>query len=265
VGVDLIVVNYQTPGDLLACCRSYEDCDHGEDTKLWIVNNDPKPEDLAAAAEAQDFITKPVEHIAQENLFYSGAANRVGAMGTHDVLAIINADCRFEPYTVGILHDELMDRPGWGAIGPLQVGDHGEVTHGGIFGTLDRPEHREWRRPETDVVHDVCEAVTISGSAYFTKRRAWEEMADCEAYRSVHEEGPWLPTKHYYEETWYSYHLQAHGYAVIYYGKARMIHRWHKASKAGGWADRQMGPSRDMFRHMCDSHPWPTGGTIPHD
>lgn len=256
MGVDLVVVNYQTPHDLVAICKSYQECEHGTDTKLWIVNNGPTNRDLDAAEKALKFITKPVEHISQDNLFYSGAANRVGNMGTHDVLAIINADCRFEPYTVGILHDELMDHANWGAIGPLQVGDSGEVTHGGIFGTLSKPEHREWRQPESEEVHDVREAITISGSAYFTKRAVWNKMHECSIYRTMYPdvEGPWLPTNHYYEETWYSYHLFNHGYYVIYYGKARMIHRWHKASAPGGWADKQMPASRKMFVEMCDYH-----------
>lgn len=81
-------------------------------------------------------------------------------------------------------------------------------------------------------------------------------MLGCEVYQQLHPGvgGAFLPTTHYYEETWYCYHVASHGYKVMYFGEAEMVHRWHKSSAQGGWADRQMPISRAQFRAACDAH-----------
>jgi GT2 family glycosyltransferase len=65
--------------------------------------------------------------------------------------------------------------------------------------------------------------------------------------------GRFLPTPHYYEETWVSYAARHKGWKVMYFGEAVMEHEWHQASKVGGEAERTHMPvSRQMFRDACD-------------
>lgn len=120
-------------------------------------------------------------------------------------------------------------------------------------------------------VQDVQEAVTVSGSAYFIKREVWEQLSICptylEACYSLYEaderwnpSGAFLPTDHYYEETFCSYHARAHGWKVLYYGPEKIIHEWHKSSAVGDPStDGKMNKSRLEFRTACALH------DIPHD
>jgi GT2 family glycosyltransferase len=257
-GIDLIVVNYKTPDDLVAFCESYIDNFPEVESTLYIVCNEVTDADTEAVQAILPRIPGKVKFFPfEENLYYSGAANVVGGIAQRETLAILNADTRFMPNTIDLCYHALMDNPNWGTVGPLQVDEFGKVTHGGIFGTQEAPKHRGWHKKMSDQYRDVNEdAVTISGSAYFTKRSVWDELSSCEIYRELYPDvrGPFLPTTHYYEETWFSYHAQAHGYKCVYFGSAEMIHRWHKASVKGGWADQQMNPSRKMFREACDHH-----------
>lgn len=262
-GIDIVVVNYQTPEDLRGFCASL--FTHLPETPctLWIMNNDPNDIDSKTAQVCQaNSNVEDCRILEGENIYYSGACNVAAAASGREVIAFFNADTRFLAGTVDKCYRALMDNPEWGVLGPFQRGDRGEVTHAGIFGTLKSPAHRGWaaRLKDPSEFYDVQEAVTVSGSAYFTKREVWDKLTNCELYAEMFPNvGAFLPTTHYYEETWYSYHAQAHGYKVVYFGEAQMIHRFHKSSPQGGWADRQMPASRKMFRAMCDHH------QIPHD
>jgi hypothetical protein len=102
----------------------------------------------------------------------------------------------------------------------------------------------------------VVEAVTVSGSAFFVKRSVWRELTYCPLFTDVVPDavGAMLPTPHYYEETWVSWHAWGHGYKVVYYGPVVVGHKWHRASPIGGFADQVMAVSREMFRAACDHH-----------
>lgn len=260
-GIDLIVVNYKTPGDLECFGESYLKFPGDMETTLYVVNNDPEQEDIDIGEKYADV------HIHGPNLYYSGSANLAASKGNREVIGILNADTRLLEGTLDNLYEEFMSHDDWGVAGPLQIDDRGLVTHGGIFGTLKAPKHRSWHSRVTEELHSNQEAVTVSGSAYFIKRSVWEELSNCEVYCDKYPDakGAFLPTNHYYEETWCSYHAQAHEYKVIYFGESKMIHLWHKASPIGGWSDQQMPLSKKMFRDMCDYHPFPGGITIPHD
>ena len=250
IGMDLVVVNYKTPGDLEEFCRSYQEYPASIPTNLVIVNQDPEDADHEVGAAYADV------HLPQANNYYSGAANVGAAHGDSEIIGILNADTRLLSGTLDIVYGQMMANDDWGVAGPLQYDDRGKVTHGGIFGSLQQPEHRGWHKPIAKRLRENEEAVTVSGSAYFIKRSVWDELTNCEVYRDLYPDvkGAFLPTTHYYEETWCSYHTQAHGYKVVYLGEAEMIHKWHQATPIGGWHDRQMPESRKMFREMCDHH-----------
>lgn len=260
-GIDVVVVNYRTPGDLKEFCDSYQEYKM-KDSRLFICNVDPLFEDEHVANDA--FMSPgpvTVENTSQ-NIGYARATNLMASYGTGDTIAIFNADTVL---TRDLLHTctaALHCESDYGIVGPRQYDERGRITSAGIFGTLVSPKHRGWMEHDTGQYNDWSDqCVTVSGSAYFIKRHVWQELTDCPLYQRVAPDalGAFLPTEHYYEETWCSYHAQFHGYKVVYFGAVGMMHKWHRASTLGGVAERHMPKSQEYFRHACDEH------GIPHD
>lgn len=246
-----VVVNYKTSADLSGFLGAWDQYAPGW-CDLTIVNVDPDEADIKVAKN------HPAPYIQHdENVGYSYACNHAVVDSKADVLAFFNADTRLLPGTIEPLYTNLMANEAWGVIGPRQVDDSGRLTHAGIVGKPTRPILRGWMQRDTPAFTDIVEdAVSVMGSAYFIKKACWDQLAGCAIYREMHPDalGAFLPTKHYYEETWASYHARSHGWKVVYYGLSKMIHRWHKASPIGGAADRLFGESQTMFRAMCDKH-----------
>ena len=257
--MDIVVVNYHTAPDLGRFLDTLEQHPPSPPWTVTIVDVETSPrrdEDVAWAGG-----TLRVIGVA-ENIGYGRACNLGATFGHEDVIALFNADVEITAGSLDTCAHALRQRDDWAILGPCQVDTANRIRHAGIFGTLACPKHRGWNEHGHGQHRDVRDdAVTVSGSAFFVKRKVWNELTDCPLYQEVAPgaEGAFLPTPHYYEETWASYHAQAHGYAVIYFGEVTMIHKWHRASKVGGWADQQMPVSRQMFRRACDGH------GIPHD
>lgn len=257
-GVDLVVVNYKTPGDLREFCRSVINHEPTVPWTLTVVNVSPTVEDLTVGMWAESW--GAIHLSSAENIGYARACNTGASHGALSVIALLNADVRLTAGAVDDCAQALMAHPTWGVLGPRQVDDRGLVTHAGIFGERSAPKHRAWLTPDSAVYADVVPAVTVSGAAYFIKRSVWDELTACPQYRAVATaDGAFLPTPHYFEETYCSYHALEHGYEVIYYGPVCIIHRWHQASQVGGWAEKQFPISQALFRYACDAH------SIPHD
>lgn len=277
-----VVVNYKTPEDLEGFLASWE-AHAPEWAELVVVNVDPGPADREIGrALDQPYSIKvgDIHHLPSignypvkllksatvrhplyteytNNVGYSRACNEAVATSDADVYAFFNADTRLLPGVIEPLYLNLMTHEDWGVIGPRQVDDHGKITHAGILGTGDKPQLRGWLQPDNPAFCDIRDdAVSVMGSAYFVRSDCWQQLWDCPTYRELHPEaaGAFLPTQHYYEETWCSYHARAHGWKVVYYGLAKMIHRWHKASPVGGFADRHFSASQQTFREACDAH-----------
>jgi GT2 family glycosyltransferase len=270
-----VVVNYRTPDDLEGFLASWKA--HAPDwAHLTIVNVDPLEQDIAIAAAGIDDVIYRVGKIAigttahirvdnmtyyqySENIGYAKACNNaaMNAPDDADVFAFFNADTRIGPGVIEPLYLSLMSHDDWGVIGPRQVNDDGLITHAGIVGTNTKPKIRGWMQPDNPGFCDILDdCVSVMGSAYFVKRECWEELYNCPIYREQHPEatGAFLPTQHYYEETFCSYHATHHDWKVVYYGLVKMIHRWHKASPVGGFADKLFSESQRTFRAMCDAH-----------
>ena len=68
--------------------------------------------------------------------------------------------------------------------------------------------------------------------------------------------GAFLPTPHYYEETWCSYFARHRGYNVVYDGSVSIGHSWHASSPKPGEgyseADSKFKVSQEIFRKACD-------------
>lgn len=277
--LDAVVCNYKTPDDLEGFLASW-DAYAPEWCNLTIVNVDPGPKDVEiaksyASMRVEDFSEPPVinntplrlvtsaaityrryrQH--DSNVGYSYACNDAVVGSEAEVLAFFNADTRLMPGTIEPLYFNMMTNPDWGVIGPRQVDDRGKITHAGILGTNEKPELRGWMQQDSPAYADVIDtAVSVMGSAYFVRRTCWESLRLCPIFKAKHPSamGAFLPTRHYYEETWCSYHARAHGWKVVYYGLSKMVHRWHKASPVGGPADALFSESQKIFRDMCDAH-----------
>lgn len=256
--VDAVVVNYRTTRDLRRFCDAWQQ--HAPETsRLIIVNVDPHPTDSAYA----DSVTtgQQIQHLAfHDNVGYARACNAgIDYLGKDaPVVAAFNADTAI---TDGLL-DELLAgfeaNREWGIVGPRQIDSAGRLTHCGIFGTNTRPAFggvfRTRDNPRFHTIRD--DAVSVAGSAYLVRRDTWDDLTACPTYREAAPDatGAFLPTRHYYEDMWCSLHARAHGWKVVYYGAAAMLHDWHQASPVGGWADKQMPEARDLFRRACDLH-----------
>lgn len=253
--IDAVVCNYRTPDDLRDFVASWDDGARGADANLVIVNVDPRSEDFAVAAEVASIPN--VEHLAfQANVGYATACNVAASFGHGEVLAFFNADVVLTPGSLVACSSALLERDDVAILGPRQVDDRGRLTHSGIVGTNKAPQQRAWHHPDRSQFRDCVEAVTVSGAAYFIKRAVWEELSDCPVYRRIapNAAGAFLPTQHYYEETWCSYHARAHGWRCMYFGESTIVHKFHRASPKGGLADQEMPKSRAYFRRACAAH-----------
>lgn len=253
MAVDVVVVNYKTPDLLETFCESYQR--HAfEGCTLTVVDvfmDSPYPEQIAEKYDAE-FLR------FQENVGYARACNAGAEHGVNDVILLANADTLLTE-DLRLCYEAMWwsGSEDWGVLGPRQVDEFNRFTAGGIFGTDQSIGQRGWNDYDAGQYNDIRDdAKSVSGSLYFIKRKVWEELTQCsymqEAYPGI--VGAFIPTPHYYEETCCSYHARAHGYKIVYFGPAKMIHYWHKASEHGGWADRQVETSKAMMRAFCASH-----------
>lgn len=264
--IGAVVVNYRTPGDLNRFVETWLKWQPYE-WKLVIANVAPTERDTAAGLRwaRQEKQVTLLEY--QDNIGYARACNRAtDALTDCDVYAFFNADVSFNSDAVQDCLDALAANPEWGVLGPRQTDSQGRLTHAGMFGTHTKTAPRAWRSRDCGEHHGIEEAITVSGAAFFVTRSCWTHLAACPLYRSTIERlgldtgpGAFLPTQHYYEETWVSYHAWFHGWKVVYYGPAHVHHEWHQASVVGGEADRQMPISKRLFVAACEAH------DIPHD
>lgn len=263
--VHIVVVNYHTHDDLQAFLDSLDAFRPKVHCQVTVVDVEQGEEAMIATS------TKGGKHITwlnvEKNIGYAracnlGALQGIGENWAKQYTMFFNADVRLLPRAIDQLHDAMEANPSWGVIGPKQVSSQNKITHAGIFGTNVAPKHRGWQELNRGQYQDTKEAITVSGSAYMVRNRMWDGLTMCPTYRdfvkeNVHDpgnSGAFLPTPHYYEETWCSYHARAHGWDVVYFGEACVIHEWHKASPVGGAADSLMPESQKLFRAACDAH-----------
>lgn len=256
-GCDLVVVNYKTPKDLYEFGVSLLESAYYP-SSLIIVNVCPEQADVDVAEDLVKAAKGPAVHASfEDNVGYARAVNYGATLGNREIIVALNADVQLRDRALEDCCERLLEEPTWGILGPMQTDQDGLLTHAGIFGSPERPSFEgSWHRKPERRHRVIREAISVSGSAYFVKRQVWDELTNCPLFRRACPEavGAMLVTPHYYEEMFVSLHARAHGYKVIYNGMAEIIHKWHQASPIGGWADRQMPISRDIFRRACDIH-----------
>ena len=254
--LQVIVVNYKCPDDLTDFLDSLPAALGYVDNVIYIANVQPEKADIAAVNDSH--LSEETHHVIfEENVGYARAVNHCASREKTPFLAIFNADVILTPgffqKAITALEDDLT----WGALGPRQVDERNRITAAGIFGTNEQPKHRGWHEPDQLGFHDVRDdSITLAGSALVVKRACWDEMKNCEVFQEVFPgcPGAFGVTQHYYEETIFCYHLRHHDWKAVYWGPLCVVHKWHKASEVGGWAEQQMDTSRSIFRNFCDRH-----------
>lgn len=258
--LDVVITSYRTPVLLERCLRSWRDHDparRGITVNLIVVDVDPEP-------GRPNFMPGPEATVLRTatNVGYGGACNRAARLCNAPVISFWNAD-------TALIDDEAIptmlrffeENPTAGIAGPLSIDEDGNVTHAGILGTYAQPAHRHFKTPLAQVdaeVRDVRRAITVSGSAYFMRRTAFDKLADCSLYRETIAPlalGAFLDTPHYFEETWVSYHAFAHREQVWYVGTAMVEHLWERAPAPPEANTRDLfAMSQPIFRRACEIH-----------
>ena len=247
--VRVIVANYRTDEYLdafIASFRKFYPDLYGSD-KLTVVDINPEQ------PRSADYHYIPIDF----NCGYAYAVNLAASETGEEYMGFFNADTEFlNRDCIPSCVDLLEENPDIGVVGPFQYTHQGQVTAAGIFGSNRKRLDRGWKQTVSDEFRDVADAITVSGSAYFTKRSLWSEMMSCRIFRREFPDalGAFLPTPLYYEETGYSYHVRSHGYRVVYNGEAEMIH--DHAKSPGTLHDKaaKAHESKKIFNRFCWNH-----------
>lgn len=262
--IDLCVVNYNTRPLLQRLLDTLHEqlfsnknsekfwnlyiADNGstDDTVEWIRSNDEKYR---------------IDRIClNKNIGYSSACNKLALRGSNNVIGLINADVWFTNEDITKICKIFNQENNVDILGPKQRDEYGLIRHAGIVGTNIEPKHRGWMEPDPSdsLYRDRVNCVTVSGSAYFIRRSVWDTLTNHPKYRELYPDaiGAFLPTPHYYEETWCSYFARYLGYNVVYDGSVSIGHSWHASSPKPGegysHADAQFKISQSLFRNACD-------------
>lgn len=260
--IDLCVVNYNTK-PLLERFLNTLHADFTTSGKVWNLNicdNGSTDGSFEWLEENKDnyYIANGWK---KANIGYSAACNFMASSTYGDVIGLLNADVWLTSQDLIDIDNIFQSNPDIHILGPKQRDEKGYITHAGIVGSNTAPAHRGWRQLDVEDVlyRDRVECVTVSGSAYFVRRSVWEALTNDEEYRKMYPEaiGAFLPTPHYYEETWCSYFARHRGYNVVYDGSVSIGHSWHASSPKPGegysHADSQFRLSQSIFRKACDT------------
>lgn len=255
--IDLCVVNYNTKPLLKRFLDSLHEDNH-RIPKMWNLYIADNGSTDGSSEWILDSAFKYEINVAvkNENIGYSAACNQLAFHSQSSIIGLLNSDVWMSSEDVFRINRIFEENPDIHILGPKQRDENGYITHAGIVGTNTKPQHRGWRQydPEDIMFKDRIECVTVSGSAYFIRRDVWDDLTNNVKYRELYPSavGAFLPTPHYYEETWCSYFARHMGYNVVYDGSVSIGHSWHKSSNVGGEADSKFPISREIFRKACD-------------
>lgn len=259
--IDLCIVNYNTKHLLerLLNVLHTDVNEHNKNWNLYIADNGSEDGTVDWLKENDgNYLINTV--YVNQNIGYSAACNMMAKNSSGDVVALLNADTWFTSEDINMVSNIFSNDKDVHIFGPKQRDEFGYITHAGIVGTNTSPRHRGWREhdPMDLLYRDRVECVTVSGSAYFVDREVWNSLTNHPKYIEIapNAEGAFLPTPHYYEETWCSYFARHLGYNVVYDGSVSIGHSWHASSPKPGEgfseADSKFPISREIFRNACD-------------
>ena len=263
--IDLCVVNHNTRQLL----QRFLDTLHDEivspdgalkkNWNLYITDNDSTDDFISWIRKNEERYQIDRTYL-RENIGYSAAVNMMASKSKSSIIGILNGDVWMTSKDCTRIEQIFNQNEDIHILGPKQRDEKGFITHAGIIGSNVHPKHRGWREhdPHDLLYKDQIDCVTVSGSAYFVRRDVWDAMTSHPKYKEMYPNaiGAFLPTPHYYEETWCSYFARYLGYNVIYDGTVSIGHSWHASTPRPGegisHADKYFPISREIFRKACD-------------
>lgn len=259
--IDLVVVAYRAPAETRRFLESLDQVDVPFTITL-IENASPEPDVRTVLEEGWprvESLSRCVEAkliFNAENVGYARACNQGAKRGSAPVIALLNADTEWREGVGERILDTFSRESRAGVVGPKTTDRQGRLTHAGIIKRGASDTHRHWLAQDLGQADDVLDVPTVSGATYFVLREMWDELTACQVYRDFapNAQGAFLPTRHYFEETFCSYHAQAHGWRVIYDGRAHMIHEWNRSIPDSRETKALFKESRDLYRRACLVH-----------
>lgn len=262
--IDLLVVNYNTP-DLLRRFLDTLHSDYEPDVyNVYIADNGSTDglshKIISSLQDSKSWGDIKLAGVFQnENIGYSAAINKMAAISSGDILCAINADTAFTTTHVKQVQESFDSTPDMAICGVKQMDEQQRIRHGGIFWDgVSNPMHRGWNEhdPLDFKYKDKIRCWTVSGSIYYVRRNIWNELLSCPIFCDLfpEAEGAFLPTPHFFEETFCSVHAQHHGYQVWYDGTVETaIHTWHASSDVGDASRKYFDISRQIYIHACNA------------
>lgn len=259
--IDLCIVNHNS-ASLLKRFLDTLHSDLSEVEKVWklYITDNNSTDDFIQMMRENSYKYSIDNLYLRPNIGYSAACNEMASNSDSDIVALLNGDVWMSSKDCFDIQKIFDENPEIHILGPKQRDENGFITHAGIVGTNVAPKHRGWREhdPSDNLYKDRINCVTVSGSAYFVRRNVWDSMTNNIKYREIYPDaiGAFLPTPHYYEETWCSYFARHLGYNVVYDGSVSIGHSWHASSPRPGegisHVDKYFPISREIFREACD-------------
>lgn len=256
--IDLIAVAFQARNETTAFLQSLKNVD--VPFTLTIIDN------CSPDQTVRDRIRKTIPYVISQkfcvdarfienkaNVGYARAVNQGALLGNAPFLVALNCDTKILPSSVSTVVQFMEDNPKVGVAGPKMTTSLGRLTHSGIVHTPYGDVHRNWQENDIGQADDIMETPSVSGAAYFARRKMWEELTECPKWRKYGAEGAFLPTRHFWEETACSYHARSHGWKIFYLGTAKITHEWQRSSPPG-YMDRYWEESKAEFLRFCKEH-----------
>lgn len=193
-----------------------------------------------------------------ENIGYSAAINGLASLSDSEFLCAANADTWFTTNHVKQVEQSFRELPNAAVIGVKQMDEKHMIRHGGIFWDgWHNPKHRDWAMydPNDEMDKDRVECWTVSGSIYYVRRSMWDEMASYIPFRYLFPDhtGAFLPTPHFFEETFCSQLAHHLDHEVWYDGTVETAgHSWHASSDVGESSRKYFEISRNIYKETCD-------------
>lgn len=272
--LDLVAVAYEAPQETEAFLASLVHVD--VPFRLLVIDNASPNPDVRPILESRlgswqtgVSATSPLTDVAPNCVaagWHASATNHGYARGVNlgmsmlvgpaPFAGILNCDVQFLPEGIGDMMAHFVSHPEVGVLAPRTFTSGSRLlTHAGIVTTPDNPHnhHRAWLQPDTGAYRDIRPVNTVSGATYFVRRAMWDQLAGCVQYLDAAPGalGAFLPTQHFFEETFCSYHAKAHGWQVVYHGPSAMIHEWHRSSALGS---QDFETPRRLFLDACAAH-----------
>jgi GT2 family glycosyltransferase len=247
--VVLCVVNWSTPDELITLLQTAEEIEGRVRWSIYQNHHDKLVEENRAAIESihRMFPDEVVSQVGATNAGHGAginrAANAARMMWDPKYLFLLNPDCWFKEPVIDVLIDALEEDPKRFSAGPRQADSRNKLTAAGIVGTLERPEHRWFQRPDDGRGRDRVSCPMIAGSAM---------MVDADMFFRL---GGMMEGFHYYSDTWLCFHAIAHGRENWYIGDVLLMHEWHTSSPRGyPGSDGKFAEDRETFRTHCKEH-----------